>query len=149
MKHSVFSEAYKNEDDLCQRFIKNLDHYKLHGLLRPCIYFHITNEQPRQKYNTKQERAEANKWGAIVGQKLNRMGRRSGVLDYEFIWKDALGQVRIAFLEAKHEDKGLLQSQKDFIEDCKQMGIPTGVFRNVQQGIRFLEDWGIIKQQTY
>lgn len=139
---NFLQESYASENALCIAFVKNLRNRQRLGLMRPCIWFHIVNEQPRQKNGSKTA-------GAIIGKRLNDMGRKAGVLDYQFIWQDAFGNTQIGFLEAKQPGGKSQPSQDDFIFDCKQFGIQTAVFRSVQEGLRHLEGWGVLRTETF
>lgn len=136
-----FKESYASEDALCEAFHKNLLQRRDLGMLRPCVFFHIANQQVQTGKNSAAHMR--------MGAKMKRMGKRAGVLDYEFIWKDQFGATRIAFLEAKMPSKSPSKEQQDFMEDCKALGIPVAVFRSVQEGLRHLEDWGLIKPQHW
>lgn len=134
-------ESYASENALCMAFVRNIENRRNYGLCRPFLYFHIVNEQPRQKNGS-------NVAAAIIGKRLKDMGRKAGVLDYAFMWQGVFG-LEVGFLEAKHGKNGLQPSQSDFIEDCNALGIRTGVFRTVQEGMRHLQDWGVIKPDVW
>lgn len=139
--NSWLQESHANEDALCKAFVRNIEQRRGLGLCLPLVYFHITNEQPRQKGGNSTA-------AAIIGRRLKDMGRRSGVSDYEFLWRGPLG-LEVGFLEAKMPGNYPTENQQAFFQDCKRLNIRTGVFRSVQEGLRILQDWGVLKEDTF
>lgn len=137
----LIDESYASENALCIAFVRNIEQRRALGLCVPFLFFHVVNEQPRQV-------GGSNQAAAIIGKRLNDMGRMAGVSDYCFLWMGPFG-LEAGFLEAKHGKNTLTPSQKEFFGHCANLKIRTGVFRTVQQGIQMLEDWGIMKTKTY
>jgi len=120
---------------------------KYNQLVDNLLWFHIANEQAQYGNFDRHK---------IKGRLLKLAGKLAGVLDYIFIWRDDTG-LRIFFLEAKAPGKGgvglkmydaLSETQQNFVPLLDLLGIPWKVFDSPNEGLKFLQEQGVIKNSV-
>lgn len=96
------------------------------------LYFHVPNEV-----------ADKN---PRFGAHLKQMGKRAGIPDYVFIWKNGYG-----FLEFKKDEKTpLSDSQKKIRVELDRLSVDKyEVVWTVEQALETLIKWGILKGVSF
>lgn len=79
-----------------------------------------------------------------TGARLKAMGVVAGVSDFAVVMPDG----RAGFLELKLVSGSLSRAQLDFQARCHRLGIWHHVAYNVDDALRVLEAWQIIKPET-
>jgi hypothetical protein len=113
------------EKDLCKQFYHRVRILQLHNQFPFGFFiFHVANEQNTSKAYTFQ---------------LLKMGLRPGVLDYCLL----LPGGKVAFIEFKRNARCKpTDRQKEFIETCVKLGIPTIVTYDVDEAVEWIKGLG-------
>jgi hypothetical protein len=76
-----------------------------------------------------------------VGEKLKRMGLKTGWPDFQLIAPTGLFYA----LELKRQGEGLNEDQEAFAEFCRKNGIPHAVADTFKQVVETLNGWGCLR----
>lgn len=127
---------------MCTAFMKAVRGLELHcQIVNPdsfCI-LHIPNGQRAGQDESAR---------AIAGAYDKRLGAMRGAPDYLLLWRDAEGIPFVGFLEAKSKTGELSAEQEKFRAFCFRESIPFAEFRSVEQGLKLMQQWGIIKDKV-
>jgi len=124
----------QTEFEMCRQFTAILRDAERLGLLKDCVWFQVPNGQ----------RIADPKKRMYACVKDKQIGALSGVWDYCFIFRPKNSMYYVtAFLEAK-SDKGRLTPQQLVFKDrLDDLGVESGVFRTVEEGLRHLITAGV------
>lgn len=129
----------QEEKKMCREFVRTLRDYVRYGLV-------VRPESFRFWHNDNGQRAGSDRLArAIAGKEAKDLGVMRGLYDYTFLWRDEAGTPFIGFLEAKTDEGTLTEEQEGFRAYCIREKIPNAEFRAVDQGIRILKSWGVLK----
>ena len=119
------------EFKICRDFVKLFNQHKKYNNLGvdDADLFHIPNGGARSQRE---------------GANFKKIGVKAGMADYEVIWsKNNIPD--FGFLEAKTPRGRLSDKQKEFKSWCDILNIRYATFKDANEGIEILKDWGVIK----
>lgn len=140
------------EKQMCRSFNHTLERLVvLNRIFDPEFFywFHIQNEQARSVGDDQ---------GAFArrGKHLKEMGVKKGIWDYQFFYLHrASGILRTAWIEFKvpsvrgHANGGLSESQVDFRKWLEQTRQPHAIAYSAQEGLHFLGQLSIVKENIF
>lgn len=152
------------EADMCRAFVDALRDLQLyHQIINPdsFLWYHIPNGQSAdegaffgflfkicpQLRTFKDVLHKALLYARkIAGAKDKALGAMPGVPDYFFMWRDSENTPFIGYLEAKSKTGELSKEQGKFRAYCMRESIPYAEFRDHIQGLKILQEWGVIKE---
>ncbi len=114
-----------NEYPICKDFVKTLEFYERINKTTG-TFFHVPNQISRN---------DNFKFGAA----LKAMGKKRGIPDYFFIWKD-----NFACIEMKKGKGPQSKEQKEFEKSCEDYNFKHAVCRSSDEAIEQLKNWGYI-----
>lgn len=109
-----------------------VDHIHARGV-PGLVFFHVANSS---KLGGKRTASGV----PLEAIRLKRLGVRKGVSDLVFIWC-----ARIFLLELKAGKNTATKEQRAFLADCAAQGATTAVATGIDEALRALEGWGLLR----
>lgn len=116
-----------NEYPICKDFVSQLNFYERINRLQG-FFFHVPNQISRNN-NFK------------YGKALKAMGKKRGIPDYFFIWKD-----NFACIEMKKAKGPVSKEQKEFEQMCNDFNFKHAICKSSDEAIEKLKEWKFITQ---